>query len=91
MRFLVTFSENVEEEVKKEFHGMLIKGMGGGKMKKGDSMTFEWKGTDTIVATARGVKIGKMKDKSLASGILELYLGAKKSVSPSLTENLGCA
>jgi hypothetical protein len=81
--------DNVDELVRKKFHAMLIDGMGDGKMKKGESMTFEWKGADTIMATARGSYIGEVKDKALAAGVLELYLGSK-SVSPSLLENLGC-
>mmetsp|Transcript_18907 Transcript_18907/g.46838 ORF Transcript_18907/g.46838 Transcript_18907/m.46838 type:complete len:217 (-) Transcript_18907:264-914(-) len=82
---------NVEEEVKTEFHTMLLDGMGEGKMKKGESMTFEWKGKDTIMATARGEPIGEMKDKALAEGVLQLYLDKKKGVSPSLLQNMGCA
>jgi hypothetical protein len=87
---LQIIAENVDEDVKNEFHGMVIEGMGGGKMKKGESMTFEWKGADTIAASARGTAIGEMKDKALAAGVLGLYLDRKKSVSPTLLRNLGC-
>mmetsp|Transcript_5037 Transcript_5037/g.7278 ORF Transcript_5037/g.7278 Transcript_5037/m.7278 type:complete len:215 (-) Transcript_5037:177-821(-) len=82
--------EGVDEAVKSGFHDMLIKGLGGGKLKKGESMSFEWKGAGTIVATGRGSYIGEMKDKALAFGILDLYLGPN-SVSQSLLKNLGCA
>jgi hypothetical protein len=81
--------DNVDKPVRKKFHDMLIHGMGGGKMQKGESMSFEWKGADTISATARGSYIGQVKDKALAAGVLELYIGSN-SVSPSLLENLGC-
>lgn len=80
----------MKEEVKSEFHTMLLEGMGEGKMKKGESMTFEWKGKDSIMATARGKVIGEMKDKALAEGVLELYLDSKKGVSQSLLQNMGC-
>eukprot|EP00980_Cylindrotheca_fusiformis_P025276 scaffold13392_cov77-Cylindrotheca_fusiformis.AAC.1 len=59
-------------------------------MKKGESMSFEWKGADTIVASARGKPICEMKDKALAAGLLEMYMDKKKSVSPTLVQNLGC-
>ena len=67
---------------------MIVDGLGGGKIKKGENMTFEWKGSE-ITVTARGKLIGKMNDEALASGVLDLYLGSK-SVSPSLLQNLGC-
>ena len=80
--------DGVREDIKKEFHDMIVDGLGGGKIKKGENMTFEWKGSE-ITVTARGKLIGKMNDKALASGVLDLYLGPK-SVSPSLLQNLGC-
>ncbi|CAJ1960444.1 unnamed protein product [Cylindrotheca closterium] len=81
---------NVKEEIKNEFHTMLLDGMGEGNMKKGESITFEWKGKDTILASARGKPIGEMKDKALAEGVLQLYLNKEKGVSPSLLQNMGC-
>jgi hypothetical protein len=80
----------VDKKVKDEFHDMLLQGMGDGKMKKGETMSFEWKGADAISATARGEYIGTVKDKKLAQGVFELYVGPK-SVSPSLRQNIGCA
>lgn len=58
------------------------------QLKKGESMTLEWKGSDTVVATARGKVLGEMKDKDLFIGLLNVYLGPK-TVSPSLRENIG--
>lgn len=81
--------DGVDKKIRDQFHDMLIGGMGGGKMQKAESMTFEWKGSDTIAASARGNYIGEVKDKALALGVLDLYLGPK-SVSPSLLQNLGC-
>ena len=80
----------VDQKVRTKFHDMLIDGLGEGKLKKGESMTFEWKGADTIMVTARGKPIGSMKDKKLAPGVFNLYVGPK-SVSPSLKKDLGCA
>ena len=80
----------VQEDIKNKFYNMLLEGMGDGKMKKGESMTFEWKGKDTILARARGELIVEMKDKALAEGILSLYLDTEKSVSPPLLQNMGC-
>jgi hypothetical protein len=79
----------VKKDIRQEFHNMIVNGMGDGKMQKGESMTFEWKGVDTIIVTARGVLLGTMKDKALAQGVLALYVGPK-SVSPSLRHDLGC-
>ena len=82
--------DGVDKEVRKEFHDMLVNGMGdGGKLQKGEVMTFEWKGSDTIHATARGDYLGSVKDQALAKGVMELYIGTK-SVSPSLVGDLGC-
>jgi hypothetical protein len=67
---------------------MLVQGLQG-KMLKGESMTFEWKGLDTISVTARGKKIGTMKHQDLAQGVLSLYVGPQ-SVSPSLLQDLKC-
>jgi hypothetical protein len=79
----------VKKNIRQEFHDMIVNGMGDGKIQKGESMTFEWKGADTIIATARGVFLGAVKDKALAQGVLALYVGPK-SVSPSLRHDLGC-
>eukprot|EP00614_Pseudopedinella_elastica_P004993 CAMPEP_0172593046 /NCGR_PEP_ID=MMETSP1068-20121228/12244_1 /TAXON_ID=35684 /ORGANISM="Pseudopedinella elastica, Strain CCMP716" /LENGTH=210 /DNA_ID=CAMNT_0013390413 /DNA_START=35 /DNA_END=667 /DNA_ORIENTATION=- len=73
--------EGVGDETMTAFNDMLIKGMGG-KMNKGESLTLEWDGATTTVAV-RGMSIGSVKSKELASGLLELYLG-KSSVSPTL-------
>lgn len=85
--------KGVSESVRAEFHDMIVKGLsgGGGKMHKGESMSFEWaKGRlDTITVTARGKSIGSMRNKELAQGVLSLYVGPK-SVSPSLLEDLHC-
>lgn len=51
-------------------------------------MTLEWKGSDTVITTARGQVLGEMKDKDLFTGLLKVYLGPK-SVSPSLRANIG--
>eukprot|EP00568_Trieres_chinensis_P005208 CAMPEP_0183303850 /NCGR_PEP_ID=MMETSP0160_2-20130417/9144_1 /TAXON_ID=2839 ORGANISM="Odontella Sinensis, Strain Grunow 1884" /NCGR_SAMPLE_ID=MMETSP0160_2 /ASSEMBLY_ACC=CAM_ASM_000250 /LENGTH=250 /DNA_ID=CAMNT_0025466813 /DNA_START=34 /DNA_END=786 /DNA_ORIENTATION=- len=80
--------EGASEEVKGKFLTMLKKGMGQGKMSKGESMSFEWKGNNVVVVTVRGSKIGEIKDKGLHKGLLEIYLGSK-SVSPSLKKDLG--
>ena len=80
--------KDVDPTVRQEFHDMLLQGLGG-KMLKGESMTFEWKGLDSISVTARGKKIGTMKNKDLAKGVLSLYVGPK-SVSPSLLQDLNC-
>ena len=81
--------EGVEEQVRKTFHDMLLEGMGEGKMKSGEVLTFEWKGNEEIFVTVRGSYIGSVKDAALAQGVLALYVGPK-SVSPSLRRNLGC-
>ena len=80
---------NADEAVKKEFHDMILEGMEGGKMKSKEKMSLEWKGSDVISVSIRGKHIGQMKDKKLANGVIELYLGTK-SVSPSLRRDLGC-
>ena len=79
---------NVDVTIRQEFHDMLVQGLQG-KMLKGESMTFEWKGLDTISVTARGKKIGTMKHQDLAQGVLSLYVGPQ-SVSPSLLQDLKC-
>ena len=79
----------VDSAVTKEFHDLVLNGMGGGKMKSGEKMSFEWKGADAISVTIRGSVVGEMKDKALANAVLGLYLGPK-SVSPSLRKDLGC-
>ena len=81
--------ENVDQSIRDEFFKMIVDGLGEGKMKKGEIMTFEWKGADAITVPARGVLVGTMKDKALAQGVLDLYVGPK-SVSPTLRESLGC-
>ena len=75
--------------VQKAFHDLVLNGMGDGKMKASEFMTFEWKGEDVIAVTVRGKYVGEMKDVSLAKGVLALYVG-QKSVSPSLRNDLGC-
>lgn len=78
---------DVDQSTKDAFKDMLLDGMGG-KMLKGESMTFEWKDNNSaIVATARGAYIGEMKDKNLAKGVLDLYLGPR-TVSPSLVRDI---
>ena len=79
----------VKESVQKAFHDLVLNGMGDGKMKASEFMTFEWKGEDVIAVTVRGKYVGEMKDVSLAKGVLALYVG-QKSVSPSLRNDLGC-
>lgn len=83
--------KGVAKKVREEFHAMLLEGLksNGGKLQKGESMTFEWKGTDVLQVTARGEKLGTMKDQALAQAVLGLYVGPK-SVSPSLLSNLNC-
>uniref|UniRef100_A0A6U6KPG9 Chalcone isomerase domain-containing protein n=1 Tax=Odontella aurita TaxID=265563 RepID=A0A6U6KPG9_9STRA len=78
--------EGPSQEIKDTFTAMLVKGIGG-KLTKGEEMTFEWKGTNTVVLTARGVSIGEIKDKALFQGLLEIYLG-ENSVSPSLKKDI---
>lgn len=82
--------QSVDPAVTTAFQNMLVEGLGDGKLQKGESMSFEWKGSDTILVTARGKYIGEMKDKALSLGVLDLYLGKRTSVSPSLLKNLGC-
>lgn len=79
--------EGPSQEIKDTFMAMIVKGIGG-KMKKGEEMSFEWKGINTVVLTARGVVIGEIRDKALFQGLLEIYLG-DKSVSPSLKSDIG--
>ena len=79
----------VKESVQKAFHDLVLNGMGDGKMKASEFLTFEWKGEDVIAVTVRGKYVGEMKDVSLAKGVLALYVG-QKSVSPSLRNDLGC-
>lgn len=82
---------NVNESVRDDFYRMIVDGMGkGNKLRKGESMTFEWKNQDTILVTGRdGISLGTMKDKALARGVLNLYVGSK-SVSPSLKKDMKC-
>jgi hypothetical protein len=82
--------KGVDEAITQQFHDLVLEGTGGGKMKSGETMSFEWKGPDVISVTIRGKVVGEMKDKSLAQGVLDLYVGSK-SVSPSLRKDLGCA
>mmetsp|Transcript_916 Transcript_916/g.2117 ORF Transcript_916/g.2117 Transcript_916/m.2117 type:complete len:223 (-) Transcript_916:87-755(-) len=83
----LTNIEGVKQSTKDAFGDMILNGIGG-KLKKGESMTLEWKGSDTVIATARGQVLGEMKDKDLFTGLLKVYLGPK-SVSPSLRANIG--
>lgn len=80
--------KGVDPAILKEFHDMLVNGLGG-QMRKGESMSFEWKGLDTISVTARGIRLGTMKNKDLARGVLSLYVGPQ-SVAPSLLQDLKC-
>jgi hypothetical protein len=83
----------VSESVRTQFHDLVLNGIqqqqGQKMMKAKEVMTFEWKGNDVIVVTVRGQYVGEMKDRDLAMGVLELYVGTK-SVSPSLRKHLGC-
>lgn len=79
--------EGPSQEIKDTFTAMLVKGIGG-KLVKGDEMTFEWKGANTVVLSAREVAIGEIKDKALFQGLLEIYLG-DESVSASLKHDIG--
>jgi hypothetical protein len=84
----LTNIDGVETSIKDAFGKMIMEGIGG-KLKKGESMTLEWKFPNLIVATARGKTIGEMKDKNLYQGLLSVYLG-RKSVSPSLKQDMQC-
>lgn len=75
----------VDGKVVQSFNDMLIKGMSG-KMSKGESLTLEFDGP-SITVTIRGKSIGSLKDKALASGLLDLYLG-RSSVSPTLKDDI---
>lgn len=78
------------EAVKTKFRTMIVSSMGG-KMLKGESMTLEWKGSngDILGVSIRNKYVGEVKDKALAWGVMDLYVGPK-SVSPSLRKDLGC-
>jgi hypothetical protein len=80
-----------DEAIKIKFRTMIVSSMGG-RMLKGESMTLEWKGSqgDILAVSIRNKYVGEIKDKALAGGVLDLYLGPK-SVSPSLRKDLGCA
>ncbi len=80
--------KGVAQSVRQEFHDLVVNGLAG-QMHKGESMSFEWKGYDSITVSARGKRIGTMKNKDLAKGVLSLYLGPK-SVAPSLLQDLKC-
>lgn len=75
----------VKANVLAEFQDLILRGIGG-KMSKGETLTLEFDGPSVAVAV-RGKLVGKIKDKALADGVLELYLG-KTSVSPTLKENI---
>ena len=83
----LTNIEGVKQSTKDAFGSMIMDGVGG-KLKKGEHFTLEWKGSDTVVASARGKVLGEMKDKDLFVGLLNVYLGSK-TVSPSLRANIG--
>jgi hypothetical protein len=80
-----------DEAIKSKFRAMIVSSMGG-KMLKGESMTLEWKGShgDILAVSIRNNYVGELKDKALAWGVMDLYVGPK-SVSPSLRKDLGCA
>jgi hypothetical protein len=78
----------VSPKTRQEFEEMIIKGIGG-KLLKNEEMAFEWKGLDQITVSVRGKLIGTVKNKTLARGVLSLYVG-QKSVSPSLLQDLHC-
>jgi len=83
----LTNIEGVKQSTKDAFGSMIMDGVRG-KLKKGEHFTLEWKGSDTVVASARGKVLGEMKDKDLFVGLLNVYLGPK-TVSPSLRANIG--
>jgi hypothetical protein len=78
----------VSPKTRQEFQELIIKGIGG-KLLKNEEMAFEWKGLDQITVSVRGKLIGTVKNKTLAQGVLSLYVG-QKSVSPSLLQDLQC-
>jgi Chalcone isomerase-like len=78
----------VASKIRQDFESLIVDGTGG-KLKKNDQMTFEWKGFDQISVSVRGKSIGTIKDKTLAQGVLNLYVGSK-SVAPSLLKDLQC-
>lgn len=78
--------EGVKQATKDKFGDMILTGIGG-KLKKGESMTLEWKHPQTVAVTARGKKIGDIKDGDLYAGLLKTYLGPK-AVSPALTKDI---
>ena len=73
-------------EVVGRFHDLLLTGMGG-KMQRGEELTLEWDGPAVMVAI-RGKGAGSIRDKALADGLLDLYLGPN-AVSPSLKADVG--
>jgi len=75
----------VKVDVLASFNDIILKGIGG-KMAKGEKLTLEFDGP-TVAVTVRGKAAGKVKDKALADGVLELYLG-RASVSPTLKEDI---
>ena len=83
----LTNIEGVKQPTKDAFGSMIMDGVGG-KLKKGEHFTLEWKGSDTVIASARGKVLGEMKDKDLFVGLLNVYLGPK-TVSSSLRANIG--
>lgn len=82
--------DGMSQEVKDEFMALLKNGLSQGKMRKGESMTFEWKGKKLVMVTVNGENIGELKDQRLYQGLLKIYFG-DKSVSPSLKADLGSA
>ena len=68
------------------FNDMLLAGIGG-KMFKDEVLTLEWDGNDRVSVQIRGKAAGSMKDKALAQGLLDMYLG-KGGVSRTLKEDI---
>lgn len=75
----------VKADVLAAFKDIILMGIGG-KMARGETMTLEFDGPNLAV-TVRGASAGKIKDRALADGVLELYLGGA-SVSPTLKEDI---
>ena len=78
----------VKTEIVEGFKALLVQGMGG-KMQKGEQLTLEWDGP-SVTVTVRGKYAGKIKDRALGDGLLDLYLG-KAAVSPTLKEDIRAA
>lgn len=59
-----------------------------GDLKKGDSLALAWKGRDAVaVKGGAGATLCAFRDRALASGLLQMYLG-KDAVSPKLKSSI---